>query len=74
MHRTDNTMIEQTASESPETHDTDRAEEALDRAPGRGGASGFLRVVSSFFLLGRSKGDVGSFESFGYFRDHHRRF
>ncbi len=74
MHRTDNTAIEQMASESPETHDTDRSEEVLDRAPGRGGASGFLRVVSSVFRLGRSKDDFGRFESFGYFRDHHRRF
>ncbi len=73
MHRTDNTTIEQMASESPEIHETDRSEEALDRAPGRG-ASGFLRIVSSFFLLGRSKGDFGSLESFRYFRDHHRRF
>ncbi len=74
MHHTDNTTIEQMASESAETHDTDRSEEALDRAPGRGGVSGFLRIVFSFFLLGRSKGDFGSFESFRYFRDHHRRF
>ena len=74
MHRTDNTTIQQMKSESPETPDADRSEEALDRAPGRGGASGFLRVVSSFFLLGRSKGDFESRESFRYFRDHHRRF
>ena len=74
MRRTDHTIIDQMASESPATHDTDRSEEALGRAPGRGGASGFFRVVSWFFLLGRSKGDVGNLESFGYFRDHHRRF
>ncbi len=74
MHRSDNTTIEQMASESPETHDTDRSEEALDRAPGRGGASGFFGAVSSFFLLGRSKDDFESFESFRYLRDHHRRF
>jgi hypothetical protein len=74
MRRTDNTTIEQITSESPETHDPDRPEEALDRARGRGRASGFLRVVSWFFLLGRSKGDFGGFESFRYFRDHHRRF
>ncbi len=74
MHRTDNTTIEQMASESPETHDTDRSEEPPDRAPGRGGALAFLRVVSSFFLLGRSKGDFGGSESFRYLRDHHRRF
>ena len=74
MHRTDNTTIQYMASESSETHDTDRSEEALDRTPGRGGASGFLRVVSSFFLLGRSKGDFGGSESFRYLRDHHRRF
>ena len=72
MHRTDNTTIEQMESEFPEIQD--RSEEALDRAPGRGEASGFLRVVSSVFLLGRSKDDFGRFESFGYFRDHHRRF
>ncbi len=41
MRRTDNTTIEQMASESPETHDTDRSEEALDRAPGRGGSFRF---------------------------------
>ena len=74
MRRTDNTTVERMASESPEPHDTDSSVEALDRAPGRGGASGFLRVVSSFCLLGRSRGDFGSLESFRYFRDHHRRF
>ena len=74
MRRTDNTTIEQMASESPETHDPDRSEEVPDRARGRGRASGFLRVVSWFFLLGRSKGDFEGFESFRYFRDHHRRF
>ncbi len=74
MRRTDNTTIEQIASESPETHDTDRSEEALNRAPGSGRVSGFLRVVSSFFLLGRSKGDFEGPESFREFRDHHRRF
>ena len=74
MRRTDNTSIEQMASESPETHDTDRFEEALGRAPGTGRVSGFLRVVSSFFLLSRSKGDFEGLESFRYFRDHHRRF
>ena len=36
MRRTDNTTIDQIASESHETHDTDCSEEALDRAPGRG--------------------------------------
>ncbi len=74
MRRTDNTTIEQMSSESLETHATDRSEEALDRAPGRGRASGFLRVVSSFFLIGHSKGDFEGPESFRYFRDHHRRF
>ena len=74
MRRTDNTTIEQITSESPETHDPDRSEEAPDRARGRGRASGFLRVVSWFFLLGRSKDDFGGFESFRYFRDHPRRF
>ncbi len=74
MRRTDNTTIERIASESPGTHDTDRSEEALDRAPGRGRASGFRRVTSWFFLLGRSKGDFKGLESFRYFRDHHRRF
>ena len=74
MRRTDNTAIEQMASESPEIHDTDRPEEALGRARGRGRVSGFLRVVSSFFLLGRSKGNFEGLESFRYFRDHHRRF
>ncbi len=74
MRRTDNTAIEQMASEYPETHDTDRSEEALIRAPRRGRVSGVLRVVSSFFLLGRPKGDFEGFESFRYFRDHHRRF
>ncbi len=74
MHRTDDTTIQQMKSESPETPDADRSEESLDRAPGGGGASGFLRAVSSFFLVGRSKGDFGNLESFRYFRDHHRRF
>ncbi len=74
MERTGNTTIEQMASESPETHETDRSEEALDRAPGRGRTSSFFRIVSSLFLLGRSKGDFENFESFRYFRDYHRRF
>ena len=74
MERTGNTTIEQMASESPETHETDRSEKALDRAPGRGRASSFFRIVSSLFLLGRSKGDFENFESFRYFRDYHRRF
>ena len=45
--------------------------EVLGRALGRAGASGFFRGVASLFLLGDTKGD---FESFRYFRDHHRRF
>ncbi len=74
MRRTDNAAIDQMASGSPEIHDTDRPEEALDRAPGRGRASGFLRVVSWLLLLGRPKGDFEGPESFRYLRDHHRRF
>jgi len=74
MHRTDNTTIEQMASESSETHDKDRSEEALARAPTRRGASGFLRVVSWFLRLGRPEGDLGGSESFRALRDHHRRF
>ncbi len=71
MQRTGDTAIEQMAPKTPEIPDTDRSAEALDRALGRAGASGFFRGVASFFLLGDTKGD---FESFRYFSDHHRRF
>jgi hypothetical protein len=37
MHASDDTTIDQVASE---THDTDLSDEALDRAPARGGVRG----------------------------------
>ena len=67
MRRTDNTTIEQMASESPETHDTDRSEEALGRAPGTGRVSGFLRVVSSFFSLAARKAILRALRASGIF-------
>ena len=67
MRRTDNTTIEQMASESPETHDTDRSEEPPDRAPGRGELQLSFALFLRFFSLAAQKAILEVLRASGIF-------